>query len=474
MTDVNQGTVSKRIALAVALIASFLTPFMASSVAVALPGLGKQFHADTVTLSWVSTSYLLAAAISMVPIGRIADISGRKRILLLGLAVYAVSTLFSALSTSPGMLIACRALEGMGGAMIAGTGMAILISVFPPQERGRMLGISTASTYTGLSLGPVLGGFLTQQLGWRSIFLATMPLALLAIGLLLFRFPGEWAEARGERFDLGGSVIYGLALLAVMTGFSRLPAALGFCLVAIGILGLAAFVRWEARAQSPVLSVNLFRHNTVFALSNLAALLNYSATFAVTFLLSLYLQYIKALTPQQAGLILLAQPLMQAIFSPLAGHVSDRLEPRAVASAGMALNVVGLASLILLGPGTPLPLIVASLLFLGFGFGLFSAPNVNAVMSSVERRLYGVASGTLGTMRVVGQMLSMGTVMLVFTLYMGQTQITPAYYPQFIGSVRVLFVVYAILCTLGVLASLARGKVRRERAAGEEQGTAAA
>ncbi len=460
------GAPSKGSALLIAVIASFLGPFMASSVVVALPRLGQEFRAQAVTLSWVSTSYLLAAAISMVPIGRLGDIRGRRKLLILGLGVYALSTLLSALSGSAGMLIACRALEGMGGAMIAGTAMAILISVYPAAERGRVLGISTAATYTGLSLGPVLGGLLTQHFGWRAIFLATEPLALLAIVLLLFRLPGEWADARGERFDLGGSLIYGLALLAVMTGFSRLPAPPGFALLAAGLLALAAFLAWEARATSPVLSVSLFRHNTVFALSNLAALLNYSATFGVTFLLSLYLQYIKGLGPQAAGLILVAQPLMQMLFSPLAGRLSDRVEPRIVASAGMGLNVLGLFSLVFLQAGTPMPFIVAGLLFLGFGFALFSAPNVNAVMGSVERRLYGVASGMLGTMRTVGQMLSMGMVMLVFTLHMGQTQITPALYPLLIGSARVLFATYAILCTLGVLASLARGRVQRERVAG--------
>jgi len=460
-----QNRVSRRSALLIATIASFLTPFMSSSVAVALPQMGAQFHADAVTLSWVSTSYLLAAAMCMVPIGRIADIFGRKRLLALGLGVFALSTILSASSVSAGMLIGCRAIEGMGGAMIAGTGMAILISVYPPQERGRVLGINAAATYTGLSLGPVLGGLITEHLGWRAVFLGIMPLAILAILLLAFRLPGEWAEARDEDFDMTGAVVYGLALLTIMLGFSRLPALLGFVLLVVGLAALGGFVAWEARTRHPLLSVHLFRDNTVFAMSNLAALLNYSATFAVTFMMSLYLQYIKALSPQQAGLVLVAQPLVQALFSPLAGRLSDRLEPRVVASAGMGLNVLGLLLLVLLGHDTSLPFIIASLLLLGFGFALFSSPNTNAVMSSVEKRLYGVASGTLGTMRVVGQMFSMGTVMLVFSLYIGRTEITSEVFGSFVGSARIVFATFAGLCTLGVFASLARGRVKRAQVA---------
>jgi MFS family permease len=244
-----------------------------------------------------------------------------------------------------------------------------------------------------------------------------------------------------------------------MYGFSRLPGALGAVLVAMGIGGIAAFAAWESRARFPVLDVNLFRRNKVFAFSNLAALINYSATAAVGFLLSLYLQYIKGLSPQSAGLILVAQPAMQAIFSPLAGRLSDRVEPRLVASAGMALTVMGLVLLTFLNAATPLAFIITSLLFLGLGFALFSSPNMNAIMSSVQRRFYGVASATQGTMRLTGQMFSLGTVMLIFSLTIGRVQITPAYYPQFLQAARTAFIVFAGLCVGGVFASLSRGKV---------------
>lgn len=454
------NVVDKRVALFVAALGSFLTPVMGSSVNVALPSIGGEFGLDAVLLGWVATSYLLAAAMFLVPFGRIADIYGRKRIFTCGVFVYTVSSFASAVSTSAFVLISFRVLQGIGGAMIFGTAVAILTSVFPAGETGKALGINVAAVYLGLSLGPFLGGFLTQHFGWRSIFLANVPLGLVIVVFVLWKLRGEWAGAEGERFDFAGSVIYSLALLALMYGFSLLPAMLGAWLILLGISGILAFVKWEVRVEGPVLDVNLFRNNMVFAFSNLAALISYSSTFAVSFLLSLYLQYIKGLSPQDAGLILVAQPVVQAVFSPFAGRLSDRVEPRIVASTGMALTVVGLFLFTFLDAETSFEFVIACFVLLGFGFALFSSPNTNAVMSSVEKRFYGVASGTLGTMRLIGQMLSMGVVMLMFAVYLGGVQITPEYYMRFLESVKVSFYVFAVLCFGGVFASLARGTVR--------------
>jgi MFS family permease len=284
-----------------------------------------------------------------------------------------------------------------------------------------------------------------------------VPLGLAILALTWQKLEGEWAEARGERFDWAGSLIYGVALAAAMLGFPRLPSALGIGLTLAGVLGLLLFVGWEARAGSPILRVGLFRNNAAFSFSNLAALINYSATSAVGFLLSLYLQHIKGLSPQEAGLVLVAQPVAMALLSPLAGRLSDRIEARILASAGMALTTLALVPLILLSAQTPLWAIVVYLVILGCGFGLFSSPNVNAIMGSVERNSYGVASATLGTMRLVGQTLSMGIATLIFALYLGQVAIAPEVYPQFLASLKPAFAIFAGLCLAGVAASLARG-----------------
>jgi EmrB/QacA subfamily drug resistance transporter len=447
-------------ALLVTTVGSFLTPFLGSSIAIALPSIGKQLSMNAILLGWVPTAYLLAAAMFLVPLGRIADIYGRKKIFTLGVFIYAVASVLSAISTSATMLISVQVLQGIGAAMIFGTAVAILTSVFPASERGRVLGINVAAVYIGLSLGPFLGGLLTQYFGWRSIFWVNVPLCLLIMALLFWKLKGEWAEARGEKFDIAGSIIYSLMLIAIMYGFTRLPDIVGVVLILVGAAGFVGFIRWEMKVKSPVLDIGLFRNNTVFALSNVAALINYSATFAVSFLLSLYLQYIKGFNPEHAGLVLIAAPVMQAVFSPAAGRLSDRIEPRIVASAGMGLTVIGLAFFIFLSSTTNLWYIVAGLAVIGLGFAFFSSPNTNAVMSSVDRRYYGVASATLATMRQIGMTFSMGMVMLIFGIYIGHVQITPQYYPAFVSSVNIAFIIFAVLCLAGIFASLARGKVR--------------
>ena len=247
-----------------------------------------------------------------------------------------------------------------------------------------------------------------------------------------------------------------------MYGLSLLPRLWGAWLLILGLLFGAVFVGQERRAPSPVLDLSLFRGNRVFTLSGVAAMLNYWATSSVTFLLSLYLQYIQGMTPQRAGLILVAQPIVMAVLSPMAGRLSDRHEPRLVASAGMGLTVLGLALLALLGERTALVHVLVALVVLGTGFALFSSPNTSALMGSVARRHYGMASGLVGTMRLFGQMLSMGVTMLLFSLYMGQAQITPAYHGRFLSSARTGFALSAVLCSLGVLASLARGRMHAQ------------
>jgi EmrB/QacA subfamily drug resistance transporter len=453
-------TGTKRFVLLITTLAAFLSPFSISSVNIALPSIGQEFLMDAILLSWVTTAYLLTTAMFLVPFGKIADIYGRKRIFTYGTLIFTLASVGSVFSNSAAVLICFRILQGIGAAATYCVGAAILTSVFPTKELGKVFGINLAAVYLGNSVGPFLGGFLTDHLSWRSIFLVNVLLGLIIIFFIFRKLKGEWHEAKEEKFDLTGSIIYSITLLLIMYGFSQLSTVRGAWFILAGALGILAFMKWETKIESPVLEINLFRNNRVFAFSNLAALINYSATFAVTFLLSLYLQYIKALTAENAGLILLSQPIVQTIFSPFAGRLSDRIEPRIVASIGMALTAAGLFLFIFLNEKTTIGSIVASLMLLGFGFSLFSSPNINAVMSSVENRFYGVASGTIGTMRMMGMVLSMGITILIFSTVIGRVRITPEYYPVFLRCTKMAFTFFTVLCLGGTLASLARGKVR--------------
>lgn len=399
---------SERVAIAVATIASFLTPFMGSATNVALPAIGREMRLDAAALSWVATAYLVSAAAVLLPFGKLADVHGRKRVFVGGLVVYTLTSALCALAPTFPALLAGRVAQGVGGGMIFGTGVALLTSIVPPGRRGLALGINVSAVYLGLSLGPPLGGLLTHHLGWRSVFAVNVALGAAAAAIAARGLVGEWRQSPDDGPD------------------------------APGVL-------------------RLFEANRVFAYSNLAALINYAATFAVGFLLSLYLQSVRGLSAQAAGGVLAAQPIVMAALSPFAGRLSDRVAPRALASLGMGLIAAGLGLLALVGRDTPYAFLVACLVLLGAGFGLFSSPNTNAVMGSVERRSYGVASATLATMRLVGQVLSMGLAGLLLALFAQRGAVGADRSAGFLAATRAAFLLYALLCVGGVFASLARG-----------------
>jgi MFS family permease len=336
--------------------------------------------------------------------------------------------------------------------------MAMITSAFPPQHRGRALGINVSAVYLGLTMAPLLGGLMTEMLGWRSIFWLNVPFGLVIIPLTVNSIRGDWRDARGESFDLKGSVIYATSIAVLMYGFSTLPQPLAVALTILGVLGMAFFVIYENRASNPIINLKLFTTNKVFAYSNLAALINYAATFAVTFVLSLFLQYIKGLDPTDSGLILVTQPVLMTLVASFSGRLSDRVDPRILASSGMGIIVIGLVMLIFVNEQVSSAFIISSLVVLGIGFGMFSSPNTNSVMSCVEKRFLGVASATIGTMRLAGQMLSMAIATMMLHVFLGNQRISAENHSQFQVATKLVFGIFAALCLLGVFASLKRGK----------------
>jgi MFS family permease len=452
---------TKTFALIAVSLSSFLIPFSGTSATVALPMIGQEFKMDAVLLGWISTGFLIASATLVVPFGRFSDIYGRKRTFVWGTVTVTLASLLSAFSNSAGLMIVSRVLLGVGSAMIFGTGASILSSVFPPQEKGKALGIYSGTVYLGASLGPFVGGLLAGYFGWRSVFLANIPFCVTAIYLTQWKMKGEWAEAIGEKYDLTGSIIFGLAVAVSMYGFTTLPEISGIWFLLAGALGLAVFFKFERIVTHPILNIDAFRHNRVFTMSIFATLLNYCSTFGVSFLLSLYFQYNRGFSPQSAGLLLVIQPAFQALVSPFAGRISDRVDPRVVASSGMAITTISLALFSFMGTDTELVFAIIGLVLLGAGLGLFSSPNVNSVMSSVEKKVYGVSSAVQATMRLTGSMISMGIVMITFSLLIGRAQITAENSELLAVSVRIAFTIFTVLSFCAIFASLARGNVRK-------------
>lgn len=449
---------NKTIVLYAVVFTSFVIPFLSAAINVALPDIARQFSLNAVTLSWIAMSFLLSSAVFLVPFGKLADLLGRKRIFICGNIIVGITSLLCGLSISEGMLIGVRIIQGIGGAMMYATGMAIITHIFPANERGKVLGINVAAVYLGLSVAPVAGGFLTQLWGWRSIFFVLVPFEIaITIASAVFIKP-DGTKNRLEAFDFKGSAIYMQAISALMYGFSRLPDTNAIILSITGVALLLWFIRVELHCSMPVMEIGLFRDNRIFAFSNLSAFINYAATFAVAFILSLYLQYIKGMTPRDTGLLLISQPVVMMVVATIAGRLSDKYDPRILSSIGMSIIVAGLLMLSFISEDTSRTFLIISLVVLGAGFGLFSSPNTNSVMGSVSKQYLGIASATLGTMRLTGQMMSLGLATLMIHLFIGESHITPAQHPAFVTCVRLLFFIFAILCFIGVFASLARGK----------------
>jgi EmrB/QacA subfamily drug resistance transporter len=398
--------------LALTSVGAFMGPLDGSIVSVALPQMAPSLHLSFTASIWVQAVYLLVMAVLLIPLGRLADQRGRVHYYLAGITIFTAGSLSAALSMNAAWLIASRAVQGAGAALLGATSAAIVTAVFPPQERGRALGVNVTAVYLGLSVGPPLGGFLTDHLGWQSIFLVNLPIGIAVAGcgyLLLPRH--ERGDERGLRPDPIGTVLWGLTLVCVLVPLTfaaqwgwTSPRTLG--LLGVAVVSAAAFVVAELRADDPMLDLDLLFHNRLFAAANAASLLNYMALGAISILTAVYLEVVQGRSASLTGWLMLAQPAMMAALSPFSGRLSDRVGSRVLSSVGMVIVAAGMLLLATLPTTSSLARVIVSLAVVGLGMAAFSAPNVSAIMGSVEKRQLGIASAFMGTTRVTGQALS--------------------------------------------------------------------
>ena len=399
-------------------IGIYLAALDISIVNAVLPVVAEAFGTDLAAIQWVATIYLLVQSALLLAVGRLGDLWGHRRAYLVGLAVFVVGSLFCGLASSMPFLVAGRAIQAIGASLIFANLAVILTYVFPPEQRGRAVGLQATIVYVGLATGAPLGGWLTEALGWRWVFFVNVPIGAIAL-LVGWRVALSVAPAeRRERFDLVGSVVYALGLGLLLLGLNQghswgwtSTAFVGCLLLAVALL--AGWAALELRQPSPMIDLRLFGQRA-FAAPIVSALLCYTSISA-TFLLPFALIQGRGLSPAQVGLILTCQPIIMALTAAISGPLSDRVGERAPATAGMLIVSIGLLLLSSLDAATPIELIAAVLLLTGLGIGLFTSPNSSAVLGAVSAERRGVANGVLGTARTLGMLLGIGLAGAVYT-----------------------------------------------------------
>jgi EmrB/QacA subfamily drug resistance transporter len=448
--------------LSVVATTSFMGTFLVSAVNIALPSIGSSLSLSAIELSWIITSFILGMALFMIPAGSWGDKSDNRKIFKFGLVLFIIASTACYFAPSGIWLIAARFIQGIGAAFSGTTGQAILVSSFPANKRGQVLGISVSAVYIGLALGPAVGGVLTEQFGWRTLFsiAAILGIFTLIVSIIFLKSDKSFIPD-SKKGDIAGTLLFMSGLVALVYGSSQIPSTRGWVLMALSLILLVIFWRVESKLKYPMLDTSLFTHNRLFTFSSMAALINYTSTFAIGFFISLYLQKTLSLSPKEAGAVILAQPLMMAIFSPLVGKASDKIQPRYLATTGMAMCTMGLGMLAFLNASTPIWLIVTILIWVGLGFALFSSPNMNTIMSSVERNQYGQASGLAASMRVFGQIISMSIITLLISFNLGDQSIDAVSDQLFLKAMRWGFIIFTVIGVPGIYFSHFRGNVKK-------------
>ncbi|MDD7215072.1 MAG: MFS transporter [Anaerovoracaceae bacterium] len=442
----------------VSVITSFITTFMGSALNLSVPALEKEFHVSAGTVSWVITIYMLTCASFAVPFGRLGDRVERRRILYMGILIFSISSAAAVFSAGIGFFLAARIMQGIGASMIFSTNIAILVGAFDEDMRGKVLGYSTCATYVGLSAGPVAGGILNYNFGWRSVFIATAIVSAVAFCVAFFRLPySKKTEFERKPADLAGNILFVISVILLMYGISSLrQGRVSLFILGSGIASFIVFIYRESKARNPLVDLKIFRDNPSFLLLNLAAMINYGANFVMSYMLSVYLQIIKGMTSQLAGVILVTNTAVMAVLSPYMGKLSDRLSPSKLSALGMSLCAASLFIFSGLTQDTSTAKIIFTLALSGAGLALFSAPNTNAVMSCVKKEDYGVASSILSTMRSMGHSSAMALATAIIGLYMGTESMTSAQPDSIMTTVHVIFSLFAALCILGIFMAIRR------------------
>lgn len=457
MEEQNLSKSKKSTAVLIGTSTAFITSFSGSALNLSIPDMGTYFNMGAASVGWLITAYSLIIAAFSVPFGKLADSTGRHRILIMGIIAFGAASLAAVFSANAAVILFIRVIQALGAAMIFATNMPIAISAFGGSERGKAIGMVTSGTYSGLALGPVLGGILNTYFGWKSIFVFGFLVSVFALVITIKGLDKEELEPQSAKQDIGGNILYILMISSIIYGLTALNSmSLGWLLIVAGVVFGILFTITELKAENPVIDVRIFASDITYTLSNVTALFNYSATFALGYLVSIYLQVVMGFSSQTAGFILISQPFFMAVLSPKMGKISDRVAPYKLASAGMGLCALSLLFFAFISANTPAWMVIDALSVAGIGIALFSSPNTNVIMSCVPPAKFGVANSILTTMRTTGQSTGMAIITLVVSGTVGNTSLYAIESGELINTMHIAFIIFTLLCAAGIFMSLQR------------------
>ncbi len=437
----------------ISFITSFFAVFLSNGIIIGVPAIAQDFAMNNVIQNWVPTIFFLVVAVFTVPAGQISGKFGVKKSLLAGITVFLIGSIGACISFSTETFLLFRIMQGAGVAFLNVSAMAMVVHAVPPRNRGKALGFTVTGVYLATSLSPVICGFLVHNLGWRSMFYFVIPFLVLCIILMIVKIPQEWRTYQDDKIDKVGSILYGVGILFFIYGFTALITTPGKILTVLGIILLVIFGAYELRQRSPVFNMNLFR-NKKFTSSNIAALCSYIAIMVVTTILNYHFQYVRGWNAQMSGLILIITPIIMAIMAPNTGKLSDKVHPQKLAAIGMGIATIALLILTFLTKDTPVYIVVIAMVLQGIGMGMFSSPNMNAIMSSVPPKDAPTASASQATMRTIGQTMSLGLLTLIFAWIMGNLELSTQYASMIIQASQTICAICTVACVLAVFASL--------------------
>ena len=439
-----------------------------------LPNLSKYFNTSLSVIMWITMAYLLVISGLVIALGRVGDLFGHKKVFLGGFIVFTAASFLCGLAPAIGWLIFFRGLQAVGGGMLMAMSPAIITSNVSPSTRGRALSVSAVAMGVGTILGPVLGGFLTTNFGWRSVFMINIPIGLIGYWIAHQAIPaGGKHENSTQSFDLGGAALILFTLTAILLPLS-LVETYGWgnpwilLSLGIGVLSAVAFIVYEKRQADPLLDTHLFQ-NRIFIMGNISTSLFYMAQYTILLLIPFYLQDLRGLSAQQSGILYLPLPVVIILIAPLSGYLSDRMDSRYISSAGMAIMAFGIWQLSNLRADSDIIYLILGAGTLGLGSGLFLTPNNSAVMGSIPDSKRGVASGMLGMMKYIGMVLGVAISGAVFSssrlwfmasLQTQNLQNTPLATGAFESALHVTYLVGAGFAVIAIFTSLIKGSTQ--------------